>query len=303
MKQGCMNLFIRKGFILCVSLIAILTTEYSLAYSSPGTPSGFVNDYANIFTADQKSNLENTIRAFNASTTNEIAVVTIKSLQGDYIENYAVQLFKEWGIGTKKSDNGVLLLIALDDRKMRIEVGYGLEGALPDSVAAKIIRDDLTPQFKNADYYGGVTLAIGNIMKATQGEYVSKEESLNPDSIYSFLETFVFFVVIILQVFVSLLARSKSWWAGGVLGAVIGLAITVLSVFGITLTFGIIITVILTLIGLLLDYVVSKGYSNAIAQGTSIPWWSGGSSRSSSGGGFGGFGGGRSGGGGASGSW
>jgi len=116
-----------------------------LAYSNPGQPSGLVNDYAALLSPENRAALESKLEAFRDSSSNEIAVVTIKSLDGDAIENYAVKLFEDWGIGTEKNDNGLLLLVALDDRKMRIEVGYGLEGVLPDATANQIINKTLKP--------------------------------------------------------------------------------------------------------------------------------------------------------------
>src|SRR3989344_3919031 len=96
------------------------------------------------------------VRAFEASTTNEIAVVTINSLGGDTIENYAVKLFEDWKIGKERDDNGILLLIAKNDRKVRIEVGYGLEGAVPDAISNQIIQKEIVPHFKNNDFAGGI---------------------------------------------------------------------------------------------------------------------------------------------------
>jgi uncharacterized protein len=276
-----------------------------------------VSDFAGVLNSEQKASLENKLSLFNASTTNEIAIVTVKSLDGDYIEHYAVELFKAWGIGTKKHDNGVLLLIAVDDHKMRIEVGYGLEGALTDVTSAQIIRNDLTPAFKQNDFYGGINLATDDIIKATQGEYVADTSSATTHSSStsgdSALSYFVFFLVIAgnaLSFVASLFARSKSWWAGGLVGGVVGLMLTLGGFFGITLVGGTILTVILAVLGFIFDYVVSNTYTNAVQSGSSIPWWiggrgfgGGGGYSSSSGSSFGGFSGGSSGGGGASGSW
>lgn len=286
-------------------VIVLFTVPCSLlAFTSPGNPTGYVNDFAQVLTVEQKNALENKLGAFNASTTNDIAIVTVKSLEGDYIEHYATELFQAWGIGTKKHDNGVLLLIALDDRKMRIEVGYGLEGSLTDSISSEIIRNDLTPAFKGGDYYDGIDRAIDDVMKVTQGEY-SRGETASSGEGFS-LEGIFIFVVIVLQFFGAILGRSKSWWAGGVIGGVVGVIATVLHVLGVSFVIGSVMTVILVLLGLLFDYVVSTSYQNAVARGGGVPWWVGGSrgfGGGSGGSSFGGFGGGRSGGGGASGSW
>lgn len=304
MLQRLTHILWRKSFVVAL-LVFIFVPSVLFAFTVPGVPSGYVNDFAGVLTGEQKIMLENKLHAFNASTTNEIAVVTVRSLQGDYIEHYAVELFKAWGIGTKKNDNGVLLLIAVDDHQMRIEVGYGLEGALTDTVAAQIIRDDLTPAFKQNDFYGGINKATDDIVQVTQGEYVVDAKAANNGIQISF-ETLIFVLVIAVQFFGSILSRSKSWWAGGVVGGVAGAALTFFGVLGLTFGIGVVVTVMLALLGLLFDYFVSSRYSQSVSSGTSIPWWVGGNSFGggrSSGSSFGGFGGGRSGGGGASGSW
>lgn len=294
-----MKFLYRKSFVI-FALLSFLVPGFVFAYSSPGNPSGYVNDFAGVFTPEQKGVLENKLSAFNASTTNEIAVVTVKSLGGDYIENYAVQLFKEWGIGTKKNDNGVLLLIAVDDHKMRIEVGYGLEGALTDSLSSQIIRNDLTPAFKQGDFYGGVNVATDHIIEATRGEYQSSGNvSSGKDATQAYL--FIFFMII--SFLGAILGRSKSWWLGGVLGFIFGVIVTYL--FHASLGVSLIILAVLTTLGLLFDYIVSSAYTRAQDSGTNPPWWAGGAGRGGDSGSdsFGGFSGGSSGGGGASGSW
>ena len=107
----------------------------------------------------------------DSSSSNQIAVVIIPTLDGYPKEEYATKLFREWGIGNKKSNNGVLLLIAINDRQIRIEVGYGLEGAIPDVTALSIIDNDIKPAFKAGNYYEGINRATDNIAKAAVGEY------------------------------------------------------------------------------------------------------------------------------------
>jgi uncharacterized protein len=290
---------------LFVSCLLVPTLVF--AYTSPGNPTGFVNDFAHVLTIEQKNSLENKLHDFNASTTNEIAVVTVKTLGGDYIENYSVKLFKEWQIGKVKQDNGVLLLVAVDDHQIRIEVGYGLEGVLTDALSSQIIRNDLTPAFKQNDFYGGIDAATNHIIQATKGEYTANV--VKNDSSHGISAGLLgFFGLLLLQGLIflaSIFARSKSWWAGGVAGGTIGIVMTFLGIFGITLVIGSIITVVLTLLGLLFDYIVSNTFKQSISSGSGIPWWVGGVGRGggSSGSSFGGFGGGSSGGGGASGSW
>lgn len=277
------------------------------AYVSPGSPNGYINDFAQVLSAEAKRTLESELASFNQTTSNEIAVAIVPNMGGDYIENYAVKLFAEWGIGKKDKDNGVLLVLSIEERKMRIEVGYGLEGALPDSVAQSILDNEMTPLLKAGDYDAAVTAGVHAIEQATKGEYTSSSEvqSAGKSLEESLLDGGIIFFVFglfILQVFAAILSRSRSWWAGGAVGLLGGLGIGWFLALGLLLIIPLII--VLTMLGLLFDYVVSTGYQKAKTQGVTPPWWTGGSGgSSSSGGGFGGFGGGSSGGGGASGGW
>lgn len=286
--------------------VAIIATPV-FAFTSPGHPSGHINDFPYALSPDARATLEAELVAFEASTTNQIAVAIVPSMNGDYIEDYSARLFKEWGIGTKQHDNGVLLVLALAEHKLRIEVGYGLEGALPDSVAQRILNADMTPHLKAGDYDGAVTLAVRDIEAATVGEYVSAPLSVPRTDWWQLVwnngATILFIVLFVLQWLASVLARSRSWWAGGVVGALGGLLVGTSIPLVLTTTLG--LAVAFMLLGLLFDYIVSNTYKSSVQSGSTPPWWIGGGygGGSSSGGGFGGFGGGGSGGGGASGGW
>jgi uncharacterized protein len=116
-------------------------------------PGGRVNDFANLLSADERATLESQLLELDRETTVEVAVVTINDLDGRNVEDYALALFNEWGIGKKRADNGVLILVAPVDRSMRIEVGYGLEGILPDGLAGAVIRKNFLPHFVVDDNY------------------------------------------------------------------------------------------------------------------------------------------------------
>ena len=120
-------------------------------------PTGYVDDFANALTPDTKSKLEALATEVDQKANAQIAVVTVKSLDGDDIDDYAVRLFKQWGIGGKKSDRGVLVLAAIQDRKYRIEVGYGLEGILPDGKVGSFGREAV-PLFKDGNYSAALNL-------------------------------------------------------------------------------------------------------------------------------------------------
>ncbi|MDD4902854.1 MAG: TPM domain-containing protein [Patescibacteria group bacterium] len=288
-------------FLLALAFFALPV----FAYSSPGQPSGFVNDFANMMSPGAKQALEQKLVQFEKDTTNEISVVTINNLGGDTIENFAVKLFADWKIGKAKNDNGVLLLVSKEERKTKIEVGYGLEGALTDAQSFWILENTVKPAFRQNDFDGGITNAVNKIIAATKGEYIPSQKpnaagSWSLKSIENILGL-AFLVFIWLG---SVLSRSKSWWAGGVIGALVGIAfIFIFSAF-----IGAIAVLILTPLGLLFDYLVSKNYQKHKSAGTRFPWWiggfgGGGSSGGFGGGGFGGFGGGSSGGGGSSSGW
>ncbi len=288
--------------IVCAFTLFLFLGKGVLAYESPGSPTGYVNDFAGMLLPETKETLIATLTQFTQETSSEISVVTVNDLGGDSIENFANELFREWGIGTEKNDNGVLLLVSKEDRKVRIEVGYGLEGALPDATANAIIQNDILPEFKNGDYDLGVTHGVESIIQATKGEYTIPE----PKTASGFgrvIEVLFFVVFFGFNILVSILAPSKSWWLGGVIGGVLGI---ILGFIFWSFVGGAILGAILLALGLFVDFFVSKsyqkrGFTRNSRWGPGGGWTSGGSS--SSGGGFGGFSGGSSGGGGASGSW
>ena len=226
-------------------------------------PATLVTDVAGVLSPEQKQALENKLVAIDDSSSNQIAVVILPSLDGYPKEEYATKLFRDWGIGNKKTNNGILLLIAINDRQIRIEVGYGLEGAIPDITALNIIDNDIKPAFKAGNYYEGIDQATDNIAKAAVGEYkvakAKKSKSKGSGGL---------FMIILIIIFVIL--RS-----GGGGGSNIGR-----SGFSDVAT------------GMLLGSLLGGGGRGG-----------GGWGDSGGGGGFGGFGGGSSGGGGAGGSW
>lgn len=143
-----------------LSILALLLTVTSFAQKVLPKSTAFVTDKANVLSRDEIQLLERRLRALNDSTSNQIAVVLIPTLDGQDLEDYANKLFRTWGIGQKKKNNGVLILAAINDRKIRIEVGYGLEDAIPNSAAAAIIDKDIKPAFKNANYFSGLENAV-----------------------------------------------------------------------------------------------------------------------------------------------
>ncbi len=142
------------------------------------SPQGRVNDFAGILNADAKTHLRNTIQQVESKTTAEIAVVTLLSLNGMTLEDFASGLFKQWGIGKKGKDNGILVLVCPPERKIRIEVGYGLEAIIPDGLSGSVIRNYFTPAFKKGDFAGGITAGVDQLAKLVLGNQPAPRENL-----------------------------------------------------------------------------------------------------------------------------
>lgn len=293
-----------------VIAFAALVVHVFAATNIPN-PTGHVNDFAGVLNTTEKQSIEQTLVSYQESTGNEIAVALIRSLEGDTVEEKAVRMFEAWKIGKKGKDNGVLFLAAIDDRKMRIEVGYGLEPLLTDGEAGEIIRNTIAPEFKKNNYSGGISAGISAIQGQLSGTPVGDlSASTTPDDLSGKIIVIIVLIILfclqaVFVYFCSFLARSKSIWLGGLVGGGLGLIIgTLLSSF----TSGFIAGGVLGGIGLIMDHYLSKRYTTLRQAGKSTDWWltgggfwGGGLSGKSSG--FGGFGGGRSGGGGASGGW
>lgn len=282
-----------------LSFIFIFIFISPVAANHIPAPSGHVNDFAGVLTTEQKTTLENDLAAYEQQTNNEVAVAFIKSLEGGDIDDFTVRVFEEWKIGKDDKDNGILFLAAIEDHKMRIEVGYGLEPYLTDSEAGSIIRDTIAPQFKQEKYFEGISQGIAKIEEELNS---GQPENKEPFPILSMFKATIFLLVILLYL-VSYMGRTSSIWLGGIVGAILGLVVGWIVY---SLAIAIISAGILGGLGLILDWILTNVYKTRKAQGKSVDWfharggfWSGGGSGSR----FGGFGGGSSGGGGASGRW
>lgn len=122
-------------------------------------------------TTNQARQLDAQLRQFEQQTSNQLVVATFPSLEGENIEDVSIRMFEKWHIGQKNKDNGILLTVWKTERKIRIEVGYGLEPALTDALSARIIRDEMAPSFRQGDYYGGIVQGVRAVVAATQGAY------------------------------------------------------------------------------------------------------------------------------------
>lgn len=130
-----------------------------------------VHDDAQVLKPETVDALEKQLKVYEDSTSNQIAILIVQSLDGDVLEEYSIRVVEKWKLGTKEKDNGVLLLIVVDDHKMRIEVGHGLEGVLTDAQSNRIIRNEIAPNFRRGDYDAGVLAGIDGIIRSIGGEY------------------------------------------------------------------------------------------------------------------------------------
>jgi len=157
--------------LLLAGILCLLFCLPAFGLAVPERPEGRVTDRTGSLTRNQITALERKLATFERETTNQIAVLLIPSLEGDSLEDYSIRLAEKWKIGQQGRNNGVILLIVKNDRKLRIEVGYGLEGALPDALAGTIIRNEISPRFREGQFYQGIDAGVNAVIAATKGEY------------------------------------------------------------------------------------------------------------------------------------
>ena len=160
----------KKLLLLFFIFIGVQTVFAQKIEPKPNPPAA-VNDFAKLLEPFQKQALEQKLEAYNHSTSSAIVIITVPSLDGYDIEQVALKYLRDWGIGTKEKNNGVVILVSANDHKARIETGYGMEGVLPDILAKQIIDDRMIPFFKNGDYYAGLNNTVDAIIQAAAGEY------------------------------------------------------------------------------------------------------------------------------------
>ncbi|MBS1917467.1 MAG: TPM domain-containing protein [Bacteroidetes bacterium] len=258
-----------------LSIIFLFSFLFAAAQNIPPKPNPprLVNDLAHVLTTDQVAALESKLVAYDDSTSIQIAIVTVPST-GDYaIEDYALKILRDWGVGNKKTNNGLVILAAIQDRKVYIATGYGMEGSVPDITAKEIIDNEIVPNFKAGSYYNGLNNAADAIIKASRGEYKAPKGYANRGN-KSIPAGGVLAIIFIIFILVLIISRGGGSGGGGLYNR---------SGF--------------------LPWIIANMISNS---GRSGGGWSGGGggwSGGGGGGGFGGFGGGSGGGGGAGGSW
>jgi uncharacterized protein len=296
----------RQFFAALLVVAGLAAYPGGAAYADVAVPplKARVTDLTGTLTAQQKSELESRIAAFESKRGSQMAVLLLPSTKPEEIEQYAIRVAEAWKIGRKKVDDGLILIVAKDDRRLRIEVGYGLEGAIPDSAAKRVIDERITPRFRNGDFFGGVRDGVEQLIRLAEGEklpppaaapppsatQLSADESSNVTGF--FLLAFGYMVIG---------AYFMKWVFGRLPGSIVGGALMGAIAW---LAFGVGFGVVGFLLGFLFTFAnTPQGRGGGSSSGSGGSWGGGSSSSgSSSSGGFSG-GGGSFGGGGASGSW
>lgn len=162
----------RITFLLSFAFIFFLSSRQVWAVAEiPSVPDHYVNDSAGLLSVPVRDSLEEKLAQFERDTSNQVLVATFPDLQGETIEDFSIRLAEKWKPGQSGRDNGVILVVSKGDRKVRIEVGYGLEGVIPDAVAKTILAREVLPGFKTGDYEGGIRSGVEAILQASAGEY------------------------------------------------------------------------------------------------------------------------------------
>jgi uncharacterized protein len=226
------NSTINKVLSVRMKFFLTILFSFSLLFTASGQPKIpeqggiWVHDYANVLSASAKAQLEHLLQAHRDSTSSQIAVLIIPSLEGGDIDGYAVEVFKEWKLGQAKKDNGVLFLVAMQERQMRIEVGYGLEGVLTDAMSSRINRNEVAPYFRQGNYEAGIQAGVVAIIKTIAGTYVNEDPVPNRKrSKRSPLGSIIFIIIMLIV----MSRRNKGgggggggYWTAAMLGGMMG---------------------------------------------------------------------------------
>lgn len=262
-----------KRFLFFISLLFTVAAGLSQTIPARPNPPRLVNDFTQTLTADQVATLEAKLVAYDDSTSNQIAIVIVGTTNDYALVDYATKLGREWGIGNKKTNNGVIVLVAKNDHQVFIEPGYGLEGALPDITCNQIIQNEIVPNFKADDFYRGLDLGTTAIMKAAAGEYKAPAGYGSGTGRKSSGGGSILGIIIFIFIILMLMGRGGGGRGGGMMSR---------RGYG--------------------DFATGAILGSLLGGGRGGGDWGGGGS-SGGGGGFGGFGGGSFGGGGSGGSW
>ena len=203
--------WVNRSFSILVFLL--LVSQIMEAQNLPPRPDPprLVNDLTNSLNTDQINRLEQKLVSYNDSTSTQIAVVLINTLDGYPIEEYAFRMGESWGIGQKGKNNGVLVLAAMTDRKIFIATGYGMEAVMPDALVKRIIEQDIKPAFRKGDIYGGLDKATDNMIRLAAGEYQADQQNNNEGEGGGILFVLLMFLLIFGIVIMSKVKQAKRY--------------------------------------------------------------------------------------------
>lgn len=270
----------------------VFTSAAALAALQFPALTGRVVDEAGILSPQAEAEISAQLAAHEKATTNQVVVVTVKSLQGDDISDYGYQLGRQWGIGQKGKNNGVLLIVAPNERKLRIEVGYGLEGVLTDAESRMIIERVIKPYFKQGDYEQGIRAGVGAILAALGGEFQAPPPptaASDGQGMYGLLIAALFVGQFLFGALARRATTGKRFVAAGVFGTIAGVIAWLFAGLLVALVIAVVVFLFMLLAGGRMGP-GGAGYGNWGSGG-----WGGGGGFSGGGGSFGG--------GGASGDW
>ena len=203
-RPGGASLPEAKIALFAVTIAALIAIETRAGEVIPPKPDRYFNDYASVISKGAASRFNEQLAQFERETSDQVVVAVFPKMQSDSsIEDYAQRVAQSWGVGTKTQRNGVAILVFIADRNMSIQVGYGLEGALPDIVAYDIRANHINPHFRSGDYEGGLSEGIDLVCKAIRGEYkgdgttVRERQTSRNAGAPSFLFFIIFIIVLI----------------------------------------------------------------------------------------------------------
>lgn len=199
-----------------MAFVACLPLSASAAERIPPVPEHYFNDYARVVSSGTADRLDKELADFERKTSSQILVVVYPKMESDSsIEDYTVRVAQSWRVGQKAKNNGAVLFVFIQDRKMFLQVGYGLEGALPDALAKRIIENEIKPRFRNGDFAKGLSAGVAAIMAATQGEYKGTGQTAGDQGGGVPAGIVVLIFVVVLIAFLLLAARGRRSGPGG----------------------------------------------------------------------------------------
>jgi len=187
-----------RKLISCIVLIVLCGLVIQALEIPKST--GYVTDYAGLLTSSQVEGLDQRLREYDRKTSNQVVVLIIQSLKGEAIESFGIKVAEKWKAGQKGKDNGVIFIISKDDRKTRIEVGYGLESVLTDLECALILDKIVKPRFREGKYYDGINEAVDSIFKAISGEFTITGTAVNGNATQDTRWGILFFIVCLMSI-------------------------------------------------------------------------------------------------------